>query len=46
MSKPKDCIFPHSFLEDIKEKVKNSLFIHFKYEAPICLEREREDDVD
>lgn len=46
MSKPKDCIFPYTFKEDIKEKVRNSSFIHFKYETSICLGKEKEDGVD
>ena len=46
VSKPKDCIFPYDFKEGIKEKVKNSLFIPFKYEICICLKREKENAVD
>lgn len=29
VSKPKDCIFPYTFKDYIKEKVNNSLFIYF-----------------
>lgn len=41
ISKPKDCIFPYAFKEDIKKKVKNSLFIPFKFEASIQEKKRR-----